>query len=459
VALVFLFPATAQDSIRLLSESQFMEGVRRNHPVAKQAALLVAEAKAGVLASRGNFDPVVSVDVDRKVFNEKDYFNYFSGEVAIPTWFGVELYGGIEDNTGQFINTERTLNQSSYAGVSIPLLKDLILDNRRATLQKAKIFQQQSVAERRNQLNDLLMDALESYWNWSRDYQQVKVLDTIIRLNELRYALVLDAYRQGDRAAMDTAEAQAQLQQFQQAREEAWLNYRKASLLLSNFIWLENNQPAYLKETTLPDSLWVNVSISSPDIATWEDWLNKMIVGHPKLRMMGFKIQSLQVDRELKFQSLLPKADLKYNFLQQGYEAWKGWGGALLENNYKFGLNIAVPLPNRGGIGAYRAARIKITSTEWERDYLRLQLENKLRYHYAEVFNVSRQCDIISKAYQNYRFLLNAEQMKFGLGETTLFILNARENKLLETRQKLLSLKAKYFQSLIRLSWASGALE
>ena len=79
IVAIFQSAATAQDSILLLSESQFMESVRRHHPVAKQAALQVAEAKAGVLASRGNFDPVVSVDVDRKVFNEKDYFNYLNG--------------------------------------------------------------------------------------------------------------------------------------------------------------------------------------------------------------------------------------------------------------------------------------------------------------------------------------------------------------------------------------------
>ena len=118
----------AQDSMRVLTEAQFMDIVRAHHPVAKQAALIVDEAKARLLAVRGNFDPLVSVNTDRKVFNEKDYFNYFNGELVIPTWFGVEVYGGIEDNTGQFINTERTVNQSSYAGVSIPVLKDLLID-------------------------------------------------------------------------------------------------------------------------------------------------------------------------------------------------------------------------------------------------------------------------------------------------------------------------------------------
>jgi len=82
-----------------------------------------------------------------------------------------------------------------------------------------------------------------------------------------------------------------------------------------------------------------------------------------------------------------------------------------------------------------------------------------LRYHYGEVLNLSKQVDIFSKAYQNYVLLLNAEKLKFTLGETTLFILNARENKALETQQKLLSIKSKYLQSLTQLSWAGGQLQ
>ncbi len=449
----------AQDSLKVLSENQFIDLVRANHPVAKQASLIVDEAKARLLAVRGNFDPLFSVSGDRKIFNEKDYFNYFNGEVVVPTWFGVEVYGGIEDNTGQFINTEKTINQSSYAGVSIPLLKDLLIDQRRAVLQQAKLFNNQSQAERRLVINDLLQEASMDYWNWARDYRVLQVLDTTIRLNTERYQLVLQSYEQGDRAAMDTAEALAQLQSFEQLREEALLNYQKSSLALSNFLWLSDGKPLYLKATTIPDAAWLLQAVQRPDLNSLDQWLNDMLAQHPKLTMIDYKIQALKVERQLKFQSLLPKADFKYNFLQQGYEAWRGWGGALLANNYKFGFEIAIPLPNRSGIGNYRAARIKIKSTEFERDLVRLQLENKLRYHYGEVLNLSKQVDIFSKAYQNYVLLLDAEKLKFTLGETTLFILNARENKALETQQKLLSIKAKYLQSLTQLSWAGGQLQ
>jgi outer membrane protein TolC len=87
-----------------------------------------------------------------------------------------------------------------------------------------------------------------------------------------------------------------------------------------------------------------------------------------------------------------------------------------------------------------------------------LNLENKVRYYYNEVLNLQKQIRIYEDAYRNYVKLFDAEQLKFSLGETSLFLLNIRENKALEAFQKLLELKAKFYQSFANLNWASGAL-
>lgn len=72
---------------------------------------------------------------------------------------------------------------------------------------------------------------------------------------------------------------------------------------------------------------------------------------------------------------------------------------------------------------------------------------------------MQQQIRIFEDAYRNYIKLLEAEQLRFGLGETTLFVLNIRENKALETNQKLLELKAKFYQAFASLNWASGQLQ
>jgi len=82
-----------------------------------------------------------------------------------------------------------------------------------------------------------------------------------------------------------------------------------------------------------------------------------------------------------------------------------------------------------------------------------------VRYYYNEVLNLQKQIRIYEDAYKNYVRLFDAEQLKFSLGETTLFLLNTRENKALEALQKLLELKTKFYQAFASLNWASGQLQ
>jgi len=449
----------AQDTLRTLTETDFLAVVKAHHPVAKQAGLLVDLARAQLLSIRGNFDPLLFIDNNQKTFDGKNYYNYTNAELAVPTWFGVELYAGLENNFGDFTNREMSLGQSSYAGISIPVLKDLVLDKRRAALQQGKLFTQQSAFERSSIINDLLFDATKAYWNWAKDYQMLLVLDTTIALNELRYELVRISFQQGDRAAVDTTEALVQLQNFQQQREEAWLKFRKSSLELSAYLWLPNNKPVYLTERVIPDTIWAKQQFTAFPVDALTNWLTQTVTNHPKLKQFDFKLQALEVERRLKFQSLLPKLDLKYNFLQKGYNVGNAFKNNVFENNYKFGLSAVIPIPNRSGIGDYRAARIKIKSTELDRNFTELNLENKVRFHYNEVLNLQKQIDIYERAYSNYVRLFNAEQLKFTLGETTLFLLNSRETKVLEAQQKLLELKTKFYQAFAALNWAAGVLQ
>lgn len=450
----------AQDtSLRVLTEADFIAIVRQHHPVAKQASLLVDAARAQLLSIRGNFDPVVFLENNQKTFDGKSYYNYSNAELAVPTWFGVELYAGLENNFGDFINPELSLSRTSYAGISFPLLRDLVLDQRRAALQQGKLFTQQSQSEQRNVINNLLFDAYNAYWNWAKDYQVFNVLDTTVLLNEARYELVRITMQQGDRAAIDTTEALAQLQNFQQQREEAWLKFRKSALELSVYLWLPGDKPAYLSEAVLPDTMWAKQAFNEFKIDILNDWITQALNNHPELQQLDFKLQALEVERRLKFQYLLPKLDLKYNFLQQGYNVANSINANFFENNYKFGVNAIIPIPNRRGIGDYRAARINIKTTELDRSFTELNIENKVRFHYNEVLNLQKQISIYEAAYRNYVKLFEAEKLKFSLGETTLFLLNTRETRVLEAQQKLLELKTKFYQAFAALNWAAGVLQ
>ncbi len=142
--LVFIFSGlstSANDTLRFLSEAEFIQIVRNYHPIAKQANLLMERARAELTASRAGFDPVFLMSSDRKTFDGKNYYQYANPEIKIPTWFGIEVKAGLENNLGDFNNPEMTSGKSSYLGVSVPLGKNLLMDKRQGCSPAGQDFQ------------------------------------------------------------------------------------------------------------------------------------------------------------------------------------------------------------------------------------------------------------------------------------------------------------------------------
>lgn len=452
------FFSKANDSLKVLSEEAFINIVRTYHPVMKQASLIVDRAKADLIASRAGFDPKFYVSGERKTLDGKSYYDYTNPELKIPTWFGIDLKAGLEDNTGLFKNPEITEGRSSYVGISVPVLKNLLMDKRRAVLKQAKLFREQSKSEQLLVVNDLMMDAYEAYWLWVRSYESYLIIKETVNVNKQRYSLIKIGHQQGDRPAIDTTEALAQLQSFELAQEQAFMEWRNASYQLSNFIWTAAEQPMIPSELIIPDVLWKSNNIQQASVPVLQDLLIQARAEHPKLTIYGFKLDMLNVEKQLKFQSLLPTADLSYNLLNKGYNIINNPNAVLFNNNYKFGFTIGMPLRLSQGRGEYKAAKIKIRDVNLDLIQDRLAIDNKIKSYFNELTQLQQQVSIAENALANYTRLFKGEEFRFKAGESSLFLLNSRENKVLESRQKLIELKTKFFKAYRSLGWAAGQL-
>ena len=219
-----------------------------------------------------------------------------------------------------------------------------------------------------------------------------------------------------------------------------------------------NQVPYQLPDDVTPDSTWQTIPITAIPIPVVEDLVNAARSQHPKLRSLEFKNEILTIERRLKKQQLLPSLNINYNFLQKGYEPWKGIGRYFLQNNYKYGVEFKMPLFLREARGEVSLANIKLKTNELQKSQAMVEIENKVRNYFNRWQALSSQVQLYEDALQNYQRLLSAEEVKFSIGESSLFLLNSRENKLLETRQKIIELKTKFFTSQVALQWAAGLL-
>jgi outer membrane protein TolC len=448
-----------QDAAKTLSLQQVMEIVKRFHPIAKQADIYIEKAKTEVTIAKGGFDPLLYNSNAQKTFDGTRYYNYNRPEITIPTWYGVEVSAGLEYLSGNRTSPEETQGSTSYIGISVPLAKNLLMDKRRAALQTAKIFQQASLVERRNMLNDLMLEAAKAYWYWAQYYQEYLVLNDAVKMNEKRLELVKTSFRLGDRPAIDTTEALTQLQSFEVMRDAAQLNFQNAGLELAVHLWTEQAQPATLPVDALPFDIPLLQAASKSALPVLDEMLDAARKNHPELLLYNFKLDALTIEKKLKFQGLLPTANFRYNQLGKGYNILKtATAGPLFENNFQYGITLGIPLRLSEGRGEYQQAKLKITETKLDQNLKMVQIENKVRSYFNELTILKSQINTQEQAWQNFLRLQRGEEIRFQTGESSLFLINARENKALEALQKLQQLRAKYLIATNSLQWAAGNL-
>jgi outer membrane protein TolC len=450
----FLLGSVCTMAQQVLSLEEFLSAVRTYHPIAKQAAIGVEIAKAEVTSARGGFDPVLQNTISHKEFGGLLYYDHQLSEVRIPTWYGVDVVAGIETLSGQRTATPDTKGNSSYIGFSLPVAKGLLMDRRRADLQQAKIFQDLSVQEQRAILNDLLYDAARAYWAWWQQYQVQLLFRQAVQNAADRFRLVKTAYQIGERPAIDTVEALAQLQSFQILEQDVNLGVANTQLDATVFLWQQNGE-AY----TLPPAVAPQAAATAMLEAFQPQLLLQQVQQHPELLQYRFKLEALQVEKRLKFQSLLPSVYLKYNQLTKSHDLAKSFSTPWLQNNYRYGVSIGVPLRLSEGRGEYRKAKLKIEQTELQQLNKRVSLETKLRQYYNEWRQLGQQIQLQQQAIASYQQLQRGEEIRFSNGESSLFLINSRELKTLEARQKLIELQGKEQKAKASVLWAAGTLQ
>lgn len=439
----------------LLTELSFIEQVKSFHPLAIEAGLATQKAAADLLAARGNFDPQLDYGNMNKTLDGTTYYRYRQAELKLPTATGVTVKAGFENSSGQYINPELTQGVASYLGVEVPLLNGLLLDKKRAALQQARLFREQSEADRQAMLNDLFLKAYSAYWDWAGAYEVYRIYNYFLDVSSQRMRLVKISFQNGERSMGDTVEAFAQWQSFHLLQLEALQQYNIKSLELSNYLWTKEGSPYLLPPGWLPDTVALLQSVFVADSALATQRLEE----HPLLQSARFKLERLGVEKKYKFQQLLPTVLLKANVLSKEYFTYKGLDAAYFNNNYKWGIQFNFPLLLRQARGEYRATRIKIQEADLALQQKRWELSNKIRQYTTELGLLQEQLLSTSSMQQSYRSLLRLEDLKFSQGESSLFLVNSRENKLLEAQKKLIDLRIKYLKTVAYWKWSAGWME
>ena len=439
--------AQRQDTITL-SFSEYLGYVKKFHPIAKQAELTIQVGQANLMKARGAFDPKIEVDNERKKFKNVEYFDELNATFKIPTWYGVELEGNFEQNDGVFLNPQANVpNDGLYsAGISASLGQGLFINQRMADLKKAKFFREQTVADREILVNQILFDASIAYFDWLQAYNETIIIEQFLENSKMRFRGVKLSAENGDKAAIDSVEAGITVKNRTLSLEQARVKVMKATLELSTFLWLNDEIPVELQSNVIPDAFIEETVDNVLEIAGLP-LIDFVLENHPKLRSLNFKFQGLEIDKRLKANKLLPKVDVQYNFLTQDVDIARSFN----TNQYKGGFSIAFPLFLRKERGDLKLAKFKLQDAQFDISNARITIQNKVLAIYRELESFEIQNDLIEDIIKDYTTLLTAEERKFSFGESSLFLINSRENTLIDNQLKAISLQNKYLKAKAKL--------
>jgi len=430
-------------NLKEMSYNEYLGFVKKYHPLVKNANLEISKAQANLMMARGGFDPKLELDYNKKQFQGTEYYSIMNSSFKIPTWYGIDIKAGFEENDGYYLNPQNKTpsNGLTSLGISVPLGQGLLINQRMADLQKAKIQVKLSEAEQKLMAIAVLYDASAAYFNWKKNYDEFLLYEAYSINAQKRYVGIESLIKQGDKPAIDSVEAGIVVKNRLLALEDSKLKLTKAKLELSNFLWLENNIPLELAEVIVPEK---KLGQTIQETLNISDLVNQdfSIIKHPKIEALQSKIDLLNVEKRMKANMLLPKIDVGYSYLAQPNPTIPN-----NSDNYKVGVDFYFPLFLRKERGSLKIAKYKIQESEFTRDLEKLQLTNKISAQKTEIQSLTKQQKLINNLVDDYDKMLKSEERLFTLGESSLFLINTRENNLVSSQLLQIALENRFYTS------------
>jgi outer membrane protein len=437
----------------VLTLAAFEQQVIANHPLVKQALLYQQYGRAQLREAWGAFDPKIAFDIEQKTLGATEYYNNNALKFSLPVTSGINLTSGYESFKGTFVNPEDRTSGAGlvYGGVEVNVGQGLFFDSRRAGVLNARYDLRISQANVIAYANKVLFSARKEYWDWYSTYNEAKYLLTGVEFARQRYIGVREKVLVGEEAGIDTVEAIILYQDRLNAYQGAKLELQNAYLRMNSYLW--NNGLSYqnLDTTAAPESFLIPPTVELPD-------MERTLALSPDLIIRRLELNQLDVDRRIAQNMLRPQADLKYQIIgTQGKSEFMPETD-YLRQNFRLGAYLSFPLFLRKERGKLEQIKIKTEQARLELVQTERDIALSLAANQNTLLILREQITRQAAMVNNYTRLRDGELIKFSLGESSLFLVNTRETKLIESQIKQAELQAKFNKAIASALTLSGSL-
>ncbi len=451
IVISLFFAMQAQANTALMPED-IKQSTALHYPEILAAAQKQAAAKAIIQQKRGAFDATVEQNATSRLSGFYDGQQIDTRVVQPLSDFNSNIYGGYRISDGNFpIYEDRliTNNQGEIlVGAELSLLRDNMIDERRAALTIAKIKSDTTDIDAFITQLDIELKAISQYWRWVAIGKQLQVLESILELMQTRQSGLVQRHQKGDIAKIYLTENQQYITQRKSDIVEAQRKFKEAAFELSLFYRNVQGEPIIPSQQVLPEAFPL------PEMMKEEALLVKLIDLHPELaRFEQAKLEQEQ-NYALGENQQLPKADLQLEFSDD-----LGRGNLSRQQAESvIKLNVSIPLEQNLAKGRMSEAKAEIRRLDYLEQLRKEQLQTQLANLLMELRARNEAIELAQEEINFAEQMETAERNRFSAGGSDFFLINLRQEALANAKIKEIQANTQYQLALTKLDTLTSTI-
>lgn len=423
-------PSTSPGALTL---EDVTRSVETSFPLLRAAERDRAIAAADVLSAEGGFDPAVRVRATTIPLggypNER-----FDVAFEQPTsaW-GTRFFGGWRYGQGSFAPYDGKLETAEYGegriGAQVPLWRDGPIDRRRAAVQKAEIGSTAARLSVTEQKLLMVRAASTRYWDWVAAGRRLAVARDLLAMATTRDAQLAARVDSGDLPAYERGENLRVMHQREAQVTAAERALDAAAIELSLYLRNDSGVSVVPSRNRLPSAIPTVSATLRPALAGGADAPERIALAQrPEPKRLEAMVDQARVDLRFAENQKKPGVDL---FVMGSKDLGRG-PPKITPAELEITILVEIPLFNRVQEGRRRAAEAQIQKLSDQAQFARDRIVAEVADATSAIERARERVLAVRREVEAARTLVSSERERFDLGESTLLMVNLREQAFAE---------------------------
>lgn len=437
--------------------SSLDDSINRCYPKILNAVLEQEIMQSKAQKNQSPFDTNLKSEVNQRAGSS---YNTSYQKIALEKRFygsPITAYTGFDISSGytpQYDSAQITSSQGrEFVGLKLNLLEGFAIDKERLDLYNSILDSDRAYYE--IELSKLLIktDAIKTYIAWILSGAELEAYQKLLHLAETRQKALEKRFKNGDVAKILVTENSSYILRRKIKLMSAKDYFNKASLDLSMYYRDENCEPLKPKEEFLPKNLPKQKTLS---IKSDFEEINSAVRNRPEFKIIETQLEQIRKEQEYAKTSMLPKLEVNVKYNQNNSPTSTTSYFVINQQEVVAGANFSLPLERSRGKGLSGEAAKKMSKLFNERKFLVDQVATRIKTLQYTVNNTAEQIELAQNEYSLSEKLVVAENQRIDKGDSNFFVLNTREENMLNTYLSYLNSLGENYKATIEYNFLNG---